>query len=256
MRAVILAGGYGTRLREETEFKPKPMVEVGERPILWHIMKNLSVQGIKDFIICLGYKGDFIKDYFINYESRNHDITVKLGKVKDLIQHTENLSEDWNVTLVNTGLSTMTGGRIYKIRKYLNNERFLCTYGDGLADIKIEELINFHINHGKLATVTSVRPTNRFGALELDTENFVSRFSEKPKLEKRVNGGFFIFESGIFDYLNDDAILEQEPLEKLARDRQLLSYTHEGFWQPMDTFREVQELNSLWQNELAPWKNW
>ena len=256
MKAVILAGGLGTRLREETEFKPKPMVEIGDRPIIWHIMKNLSSQGIQDFVICLGYKGDLIKDFFLNYETRTHDITISLGSNTGIVQHSINDSENWNVTLVNTGQETMTGGRINKIKRFVENERFLCTYGDGLADIDIEKLLSFHASHGKIATVTSVRPTNRFGALEINSQNFVSNFSEKPKFDKWVNGGFFIFEPGIFDYLSDESTLEREPLEALSKSHQLLSYQHGGYWQPMDTYREVQELNAIWNSGQAAWKNW
>jgi len=246
----------GTRLREETEFRPKPMVEIGGRPIIWHIMKTLSVQGINEFIICLGYKGDYIKDFFINYEARTHDITVKLGENEGLIQHSEMPTENWRVTLANTGALTMTGGRINKIRKYVANERFLCTYGDGVADINLSGLIKFHEGHGKTATVTSVRPTNRFGAMQINEDNLVTEFAEKPVAEKRVNGGYFIFEPKIFDYLTDDCILEKDPLEKLSVDGQLKAFAHDGFWQPMDTFRETIELNELWDADKAPWKIW
>ena len=256
MKAVILAGGLGTRLREETEFKPKPMVEIGDRPIIWHIMKNLSSQGIQDFVICLGYKGDLIKDFFLNYQARTHDITINLGSNNGIIQHSVNNSENWNVTLVNTGQNTLTGGRINKIKPFVENERFLCTYGDGLANINLEELLSFHISHGRIATVTSVRPTNRFGALEIDSQNLVRNFSEKPKFDKWVNGGFFLFEPRIFDYLSDEASLEREPLEALSKNQELLSYKHYGYWQPMDTYREAQELNSIWNSGQAAWKNW
>lgn len=256
MKAVILAGGHGTRLREETEYRPKPMVEIGGRPILWHIMKNLSKQDLNEFIICLGYKGDYIKDFFLNYESRVNDITVTLGKDGASVQHSNSAEEDWRVTLANTGLTTMTGGRIFRVRDYLGSERFLCTYGDGLADINLKELLDFHISHKKIATVTSVRPTSRFGAIEINQSNQVRRFTEKPKAEQWINGGFFIFEREIFDYLDADCILEKEPLENLAKDNQLMAYRHRGFWQPMDTYRESQELNELWSTGKAPWRNW
>jgi glucose-1-phosphate cytidylyltransferase len=256
MKAVILAGGLGTRLREETEFRPKPMVEIGGKPIIWHIMKSLSVQGINDFIICLGYKGDTIKDFFINYEARSNDITVKLGKNKSLIQHSDSSPENWTVTLANTGASTMTGGRLNRVKKFVEGETFLCTYGDGVADVNLSTLVSFHQKHGKTATVTSVRPTNRFGALQIDNDNFVREFSEKPVSEKRVNGGFFIFEANIFDFLNDESVLEGEPLEKLSRSGELKAYKHDGYWQPMDTYREVIELNNLWDADKAPWKIW
>lgn len=256
MKAVILAGGMGTRLREETEYRPKPMVEVGGRPILWHIMKILSEQGIKDFVVCLGYKGDFIKDYFLNYESRINDITIKLGEGDAVIQHTRSSNENWNITLADTGLTTMTGGRIHNIKKYVSNERFLCTYGDGLSDIDIKALINFHNSHGKIATVTAVRPTTRFGAMQIDDSGTVNEFAEKPKSDKWVNGGFFIFEPGIFDYLKADSTLEAKPLEELSKKGQLKAYKHEGFWQPMDTYRESLELNEMWAKNKAPWKIW
>lgn len=256
MKSVILAGGLGTRLREETEYRPKPMVEIGGRPILWHIMKNLSCQNLNDFIICLGYKGDQVKDYFLNYSTRANDITIELGNHTPPIRHGYSDEEHWRLTLANTGLNTMTGGRLFKIRRYLGNERFLCTYGDGLADVNIGELVDFHSKHKRIATVTAVRPTTRFGAIEIDSENQVRRFSEKPKAEKWVNGGFFIFESKVFDYLNDNSVLEQGPLENLAKDGELMAYEHSGFWQPMDTYRECQDLNELWHQSQAPWKNW
>jgi glucose-1-phosphate cytidylyltransferase len=256
MKAVILAGGMGTRLREETEFRPKPMVEIGGRPIIWHIMKTLSYQGINDFVICLGYKGDYIKDFFMNYEARTHDITVKLGENDGLLQHSESQTENWNVTLVNTGGLTMTGGRINKIKKYVAHERFLCTYGDGVADIDLYALTSFHDMHGKTATVTAVRPINRFGAMQIDINNSVTKFTEKPVDEKRVNGGYFIFEPTIFEFLSDESTLEKEPLERLSSAGELKAYMHNGFWQPMDTYRETLELNELWDSNQAPWKIW
>lgn len=256
LKAVILAGGMGTRLREETEYRPKPMVEVGGRPIIWHIMKILSIQGINDFVVCLGYKGDQIKDYFLNYESRTNDLTVTLGKNGAVVKHNNLIAEDWTITLADTGLSTMTGGRINRIKKYVSGERFLCTYGDGLADINLKELLAFHEGHGLGASVTAVRPTNRFGALQIDDNNTVTEFAEKPKTEKWVNGGYFIFEPMVFNHLNDDCVLEKEPLEGISKAGQLKAYKHEGFWQPMDTYRESQELNELWNSGSAPWKIW
>lgn len=258
MKAVLLAGGLGTRLREETEYRPKPMVEIGDKPILWHIMKMLSVQNVQDFVVCLGYKGDVIKEFFINYESRINDITVSLGNSTKgkFANNTNSTSESWNVTLANTGAETMTGGRIKKIKKYVDGETFLCTYGDGLANIDLPALLNFHKSHGKIATLTAVRPTSRFGALEILENSSVHAFKEKPQLDQWINGGFFIFNSGIFDYLVDDSPLEAGPLEKLSQDNQLMAYRHSGFWQPMDTYRETQELNALWRDGSAPWKNW
>jgi glucose-1-phosphate cytidylyltransferase len=256
VKAVILAGGLGTRLREETEFRPKPMVEIGGRPIIWHIMKFLSSYGINDFIICTGYKGEFIKDYFTGYHARNHDVTVTLGRNSNVV-HYENVStENWKVTISDTGLSTQTGGRIKRISKYIDSEPFLCTYGDGLADIDIKSLINFHNQHGKIATVTGVKPVTRFGAMDIDQASAVRNFSEKPLSEAWVNGGYFIFNPEIFDYLSDDCILEKAPLEMLSNQGELMSYKHDGFWQPMDTYRETLELNELWESKKAPWFNW
>jgi glucose-1-phosphate cytidylyltransferase len=256
MKAVLLAGGLGTRLREETEFRPKPMVEIGGKPILWHIMKNLSMQQISEFVICLGYKGDFIRDYFLNYQIRNNDFTISLRDQHVSKFEKEKHLEDWQVTLSETGLSTQTGGRLYKVRDYLDEDNFLCTYGDGLADINIEGLVDFHSSHKRIATVTAVRAASRFGALSISNDSGVSEFSEKPKSEQWINGGFFIFSRKVFEYLNHDSILEKDPLENLAKDGQLMAYRHEGFWQPMDTYRETQELNAMWQQECAPWKNW
>jgi glucose-1-phosphate cytidylyltransferase len=256
LKAVILAGGMGTRLREETDYRPKPMVEVGGKPILWHIMKILSTQGINDFVICLGYKGDQIKDYFLNYEYLSNDITVKLGKHDAVIKHSQSIDENWNVTLANTGQTTMTGGRILNIQKYVDGEPFLCTYGDGLADINLKGLLDFHATHGKTATVTAVRPTTRFGAMQIEDDDRVSEFLEKPRGEKWVNGGFFIFQPEIFNFLTPNCILETTPLETLAQKGELSAFRHEGFWQPMDTFRESQELNNLWDRNAAPWKIW
>lgn len=256
MKAVILAGGLGTRLREETEFRPKPMVEIGGKPILWHIMKNLNQQGISEFIICLGYKGEQIKEYFLNYEALTNDITIQLGEEKTTKQFHSPVKENWSVTLADTGMYTMTGGRLNKIRHYLGSEAFLCTYGDGLADISIEKLLNFHKNHNGFATVTAVQPTNRFGALEVSDSGVVTSFEEKPVSEKWVNGGFFVFEKDIFDYLDDECILEKEPLEVISSKHQLHAFKHQGFWRPMDTHRETQELNQLWNEGIAPWRNW
>lgn len=256
MKAVLLAGGMGTRLREETEYRPKPMVEIGQRPILWHIMKNLSTQGLIDFVVCLGYKGDYIKDYFLNYEARVNDVTVTLGSKTEHSQLSNSSEDNWTVTLANTGLITMTGGRIHRIRKYVDGEKFLCTYGDGLADINLSELLKFHEAHGKIATVTAVMPTSRFGSMEIAADDSVTKFAEKPKGNAWVNGGFFIFEPEIFDYLSPDCVLENEPLEKLAEIGELVAYKHHGFWRPMDTFRESIELNEIWDSGDAAWKNW
>jgi glucose-1-phosphate cytidylyltransferase len=252
--AVILAGGLGTRIREETEFKPKPMVEIGGRPVLWHIMKHLSAHGIDRFIICVGYKGDMIRDYFLNYRARNNDFTVQLGSHDDLTFHSDHQESDWTVTIAETGALTNTGGRVLEIQRYVKGEKFLCTYGDGLSDIDINNLKAFQENTGKIATVTAVRPLSRFGVMELDRNDNVISFREKPQAEGWVNGGFFIFKPQIFDYLSPDIVLENKPLQKLASEKQLAAFRHEGFWQPMDTFRESKILNELWDSGKPPWR--
>jgi glucose-1-phosphate cytidylyltransferase len=256
LNALILAGGLGTRLREETEYRPKPMVEVGSKPILWHIMKNLSEQGVSNFCIATGYKGESIKDYFLNYHSRNNDVTIDLGKNSAVAHHGLHDESNWKVTVADTGSLTMTGGRVKRASKYLQGERFLCTYGDGLADIDLKQLLDFHISHGKKATVTTVNPLSRFGLMEVDDEGIVTQFKEKPLMDGWVNAGFFIFEREVLEYLSDDCILEQEPLNQLASESELAAYRHHGFWQPMDTLRESISLNELWNNNQAPWKNW
>lgn len=256
MIALILAGGLGTRLREETEFKPKPMVHIGGRPIIWHIMKNLSIQGIKEFCVATGYKGEMLKDYFLNYDLQNTDLTLNLGEKSSIVSHGSHEESNWKVTIVDTGSLTMTGGRVFNALKYLDGDRFLCTYGDGLADIDLNALIKFHLSHKKMATVTAVKPLSRFGVMDLDQDGLVTEFREKPIMDSWVNGGFFIFEKGIKDYLDSECILEKEPLIKLAANGQLIAYRHTGFWQPMDTIRESDLLNDLWNKEQAPWKNW
>lgn len=256
MKVVILCGGKGTRLREETEYRPKPMVLVGDRPILWHIMKTYAAFGFKDFVLCLGYKGNMIKEYFLNYEAMNNDFTINLGdhnKIKLFGNHHEN---DWNVTLVNTGEEAQTGARVKRIEKYVGREPFFLTYGDGVADIDISGLLQYHRSHGKIGTVTGVRPASRFGELAI-RDNCIVRFNEKPQvLDGFVSGGYFVFNGQFFDYLDDhdECVLEKEPLEKLAGDGQLMVYPHTGFWQCMDTYREVELLNGLWKSDSAPWK--
>lgn len=252
--AVILAGGLGTRIREETEFKPKPMVEIGGRPVIWHIMKHLSYYEINRFVICVGYKGDVIRDYFLNYRARNNDFTVTLGKNDDLTFHSDHLESNWQVTVAETGAQTNTGGRVQQIEKYVSGEDFLCTYGDGLSDVNIKNLVEFHRNHGKTATITAVQPTSRFGILEIDSNNSVNSFDEKPQSEDWINGGFLIFKPTIFAKLAPNIVLEKEPLQELATEGQLAAFKHEGFWQPMDTFRESKMLNEMWENRSAPWK--
>jgi glucose-1-phosphate cytidylyltransferase len=256
MKAVLLAGGLGTRLREETEFRPKPMVEVGGRPVLWHIMKHLASFGITDFVIAVGYKGDMIRDYFLNYDTRNRDFTIALGRDGDIELHGEHDEVDWTVTVAFTGEATMTGGRVFRAAKYAHGERFIVTYGDGLADVDIDALIRSHERHGRLATVTTVQPLSRFGVMDVEGEGRVLRFREKPQMEGWVNAGFFVMEPGVLEYLDADCVLETAPLSALAADGELCAYRHPGFWQPMDTFREAQLLNTLWESGAAPWKSW
>ena len=254
--AVILAGGLGTRIREASESKPKPMLEIGQKPIIWHIMKNLATSGITEFIICAGYKSQNIKDYFLNYETTNNNFTVHTSIKKSLVIHNSNQQEDWKVTVVDTGINTNTGGRVKAIEKFLDSEQFLVTYGDGLANVDIENLIRFHNEHNGIASVTATRPLSRFGVLDLAAGGLVQRFREKPQVADWVNIGFFIFEQEIFKYLQSNSILEEEPLRELAATSNLYAFQHEGFWQPMDTFRESKLLNELWDTEKAPWKNW
>ena len=256
MKLVLLAGGLGTRMREETEYRPKPMVPIGVQPILWHIMKTYSHYNINDFVICAGYKGNQIREYFRNYETMNTDFTIKIGATSSIITHGELDEIGWSVTVSDTGPTTMTGGRIFKIKKYLENETFMCTYGDGVADVDIDELLRFHKAHGRIATLTTVQPTSRFGVLDIEEDGSIQEFREKPISDGWINAGFFVFEPEIFDYLSEDCILEREPLAKLAEDSQLMAYKHKGFWQPMDTYRESVLLNSLWDEGKAPWKIW
>ena len=256
MKTVILAGGLGTRLREETDIKPKPMVEVGQHPILWHLMKSYAAHGHDDFVICAGYKGEVIKNWFANYRILNSDFSVRFGHHNQYEFHSELEESGWNVTVADTGAETMTGGRIKAIRKYIGDETFMCTYGDGLADIDISELLKFHKTHGKTATLTTVRPTSRFGILEMQENGKVDSFREKPQADGWINGGFIVFEPKIFDYLDENSVLEQEPLNQLASEGQLMGFRHDGFWQPMDTFRELTILNDLWKSGKAPWKVW
>lgn len=256
MKAVLLAGGLGTRMREETEFRPKPMVEVGGRPVLWHIMKVLSSQGLRDFVVCSGYKGEIIKNYFLNYSALNQDFTVRFGEHAGVEYHDLHDEAAWAVTVADTGPTTLTGGRVKRIERYVAGERFLCTYGDGIADIDLAALVAFHESHGKLATMTATQPVNRFGILDLDDDGTVRSFREKPQMDSWINIGYFIFEPGVFEYLDDSSALEDQPLAKLAAAGQLAAYPHRGFWQPMDTFRESQLLNELWDHNEAPWRSW
>ena len=258
MKVVVLCGGLGTRLREETEFRPKPMVEIGGRPILWHIMKMYAHYGMREFILCLGYRGNMIKDYFLNYEAMNNDFRISLGRKSHIEFMGAHQEQDFTVTLADTGLDTMTGGRLQRVARYLaDDDTFLLTYGDGLSDVNIRNLVEFHKSHGKLATVTSVPPISRFGVLEANAEGKVERFAEKPRANGLISAGFFVLNRRIFDYLTGpDCILEREPMERLARDGQLMAYRHDGFFFAMDTFREYQHLNELWASEKTPWKVW
>lgn len=258
MKAVILAGGLGTRLSEETSLKPKPMVEIGGKPILWHIMKSYSAHGIKDFVICLGYKGYVVKEYFANYYRHMSDITFDLTNNTQIIHN--NSSEDWRVTVVETGERTMTGARIKKIKEYIGDEDFCLTYGDGVSDIDITETVKFHKSHGKTATLSAVKPAGRFGILKLsDNKEEVLNFHEKPSGDGNyINGGFFVFSPNIFDYIpdGDDVVLEQQPLRNLAEKNELMSFKHEDFWYAMDTQRDRIYLENLWSSGKASWKKW
>ena len=256
MKVVILAGGLGTRLREETEFRPKPMVEIGGQPILWHIMKSYVQYGYTEFVLCLGYKGDVIRDYFFNYEIRNRDVTITLGS-RNFEVHNEHPEDGWQVTLAETGEKANTGGRLKRIAPYLNGERFMATYGDGVADIDIKGLMAFHQKHGKLGTVTAVHPASRFGELSIEN-GLVTVFQEKPQVhEGWINGGFFVFQPEVLDLIAGDAdSLEQGLLVKLAEMKELAVYQHQGFWQCMDTYREMELLNGLWSSRKAPWAVW
>ena len=258
MKVVIFAGGLGTRISEETEVRPKPMVEIGGKPILWHIMKIYSHYGFNDFIICLGYKGYVIKEYFMNYFMHNSDISIDLGNNKMEILGTK--SDNFKVTLVDTGLNTKTAGRLQLIQKYIGNEDFMLTYGDGVCDVNIADLVAFHLSKNKVATVTAVSMASRFGGMELDQDNNVADFKEKTKDENKwINGGFFVLKPSVFDYLQGDMsnmMWEDEPLEKLTNDGQLTAFKHTGFWKPMDALRDKMELEELWKNNTAKWKKW
>jgi len=256
MKAVILAGGLGTRISEETHTKPKPMIEIGGRPILWHIMKLYSHYGVNDFIICCGYKGYVIKEYFINYFNHMSDLTIDLGK--NSVEIHEHGAEPWRVTLIDTGEQTNTGGRLRRVRKYIGDEPFHFTYGDGVGDVDIPELVRFHTAHGKLATLTAAYPPGRFGALDLQADGSVHSFKEKPRGDNSmINAGFFVLSPEVIDYIADDSTAwESAPLQTLATEGHLSAYRHEGFWQPMDTLRDKTLLESLWEGGNAPWRVW
>lgn len=257
MKVVILAGGLGTRLSEETDIRPKPMVEIGGMPILWHIMKIYSHYGFNEFVICLGYKGYVIKEYFTNLFLHHSDVTIDVKNNKMEVHNTS--SENWKITLVETGANTMTGGRIKKVQKYIGKNSFMLTYGDGVADINIKQLVEFHLKQKKMCTVTAVQPSGRFGVLEIDNNNLVQSFHEKRSEDIGwINGGFFVCQPEIFDYIeeNDNEIWERSPLENIARDGQLVSFRHKSFWRPMDSLKDKNDLNDLWNNNQAKWKVW
>lgn len=258
MKVVILAGGLGTRISEESHLRPKPMIEIGGNPILWHIMKCYSYYGYNEFIICCGYKGYIIKEYFADYYLHRSDITFDFSNNNEMIIH-NNVAEPWKVTIIDTGLNTQTGGRIKKIQKYIGNERFMLTYGDGVCDINLNQLVDFHEKKGKCVTMTAIQPGGKFGVLDISNDNVIKRFTEKGREDGGwINGGFMILEPEVFNYLNDDPylIFEKEPLESIARDEQLVAYKHSGFWQCMDTLRDQNLLNDLIINNNAPWIVW
>jgi len=257
MKVLLLAGGFGTRLSEETDIRPKPMVEIGGKPILWHIMKIYSTYGFNDFVILLGYKGYSIKEYFANYFLHQSDITIDMSNGK--MEVLNNSSEPWKVTLLDTGIDSMTGGRIKRAQDFVGDEPFMLTYGDGVSDINIEELLKFHKSHGKTVTMTSAQPDGRFGALEISNDNQVLEFKEKPKGDGSwINAGFFVCEPRVFDYITegDSTVFEQAPLINLAHDSEIFTYKHDGFWMPMDTLRDKNSLQKIWESGKAPWKVW
>lgn len=257
MKVVILAGGFGTRISEESHLKPKPMIEIGNQPILWHIMKEYSAYGFNEFVICAGYKQQVIKEYFANYYLHRSDITFDFTADNSMVVH-NNVAEPWKVSIVDTGLNTMTGGRIKRVREYIGNEPFMLTYGDGVCDINIAELYEFHKKGGKLATMTAIQPGGRFGTLDIDDFNTIERFSEKRKEDGGwINGGYMVIEPQVIDYIEgDDTVFEREPLERLAAEGQLQAYKHDGFWQCMDTLRDKTLLEELLEQNKAPWKIW
>lgn len=257
MKVVILAGGYGTRISEESHLKPKPMLEIGEKPILWHIMKGYSARGFNEFIICCGYKQHIIKEWFADYYLYNSDVTFDFTAENRMTVH-NNVSEPWKVTLVDTGLDTMTGGRIKRIQKYVGNETFMLTYGDAVSDVDINALLEFHRDHGRQGTITSISVDQRFGVLELTGDDMVTAFREKSEMDNtRINGGFMVMEPSVFELIDGDkTIFEKGPLLELAKTGQLAAYRHEGFWQCMDTKREMDKLEELWKSGNAPWKIW
>lgn len=254
MKVVILCGGKGTRLAGETEFKPKPLVKIGDMPILWHIMKIYAFYQFSDFILCLGYRGEMIKEFFVNMPWMSNDFTLELSSSKKTILRAYPI-EDWRITFIDTGLETNTGGRIKLIEQYIEDDLFMATYGDGVSDIDIKRLLAFHKEKGKIATLTAIHPSSQFGIIE-EKDGIAASFKEKPMLEGLINGGFFVFNKKIFNYLTKDSVLEEEPLRELAKDRELAVYTHPGFWMCMDTAKQAQMLNDMWNKGNRPWKIW
>lgn len=257
MKVVLLAGGFGTRISEESHLKPKPMIEIGDMPILWHIMKSYSHYGYNDFVICCGYKAYMIKEYFADYYLHRSDVTFDFSENNKMTVHS-NFSEPWKVTLVDTGLNTMTGGRIKRIQKYVGNEPFMLTYGDGVSDVNIEDLVKFHESHGKIATMTAINVGQRFGVLDIDENNEINAFREKSDNDgSMINGGFMVLNPEIFEYIEGDStVFEKTPLETIVKMGELMAYKHEGFWKCMDTQRDKQQFESLWESGEAPWKKW
>lgn len=256
MKVLILAGGFGTRISEESDIKPKPMIDIGGKPIIWHIMKHYSSFGHNEFVILLGYKSYVIKEYFANYYLHNSDVTIDTANQTMEIHN--NYSENWKITLIDTGLHTMTGGRVKRAKDYIGNEPFMLTYGDGVSDVNLKELLDFHKRHGKKITMTSIQPEGRFGALKIEEDNKISNFLEKPKGDGAwINGGFFVCEPSVLNYIqNDETIFEREPLENLAKEGELYSFKHAGFWKCMDTLRDKNQLNEMWDSGKAKWKSW
>lgn len=258
MKVVLLAGGFGTRISEESHLKPKPMIEIGGQPILWHIMKLYSSYGFNEFVICAGYKQHIIKEYFADYFLHTSDVTFDFTNNNEMVVH-HNAAEPWKVTVVDTGLNTMTGGRIKRIQKYVGNETFMLTYGDGVSNVNIQSLLDYHKSHGKIATMTSINVGQRFGVLDIDSSGKIRTFREKQDMDgSKINGGFMVLEPQIFDYIQkgDSTVFEKEPLEMVAKEEQLMAYAHEGFWQCMDTQRDKMQLEELWESGHAPWKKW
>ena len=254
---MILCGGQGTRMREETEYRPKPLVDIGGRPILWHIMMLYAAHGFDEFVLCLGYKGHMIKEYFLQYQAMNSDFTLRLGRDQAIAFHDGDGDAAFTVTLADTGLPTMTGGRVRRAAKYIDDDTFMLSYGDGVADLDVRALVDFHHQHGKLATITAMRPVSRFGMLDLAADRSVQQFSEKPPSDAWASAGFFVLDRRVVDYIDgDECVFEQDPLERLTREGQLVAYQHHGFFFAMDTYREYQHLNRLWAQGDAPWKVW